>query len=143
MAVSIREAIMARLLVVLSGVTGGVDGRVYRSLADAMAFDECPCITIEWQSDEGADEASSPLMHRHLSVAVNIFTRGEGPDTLADPIAQSVHSLIMADEQLAGNALWTRLGSASFEFENLDKNAGKTTAEYVVAYRHSYGDLAA
>ena len=140
MALSVREAIMARLLAVLTD-TAGVDQRVYRSIADAMAFDECPCITIEWQADEDAEEASSPLMHRHLSVAVHIFTRGDGPDTLADPIAQSVHSLIMADEQLAGNALWTRLGSASFEFENLDKNAGKTTAEYLVAYRHSYGDL--
>lgn len=140
MALSVREAIMARLLAVLTD-TAGVDQRVYRSIADAMAFDECPCITIEWQADEDAEEASSPLMHRHLSVAVNIFTRGDGPDTLADPIAQSVHSLIMADEQLAGNALWTRLGSASFEFESLDKNGGKTTHEYIVAYRHSYGDL--
>lgn len=141
MALSVREKIMARLLVVLADVTGGVDGRVYRAQADALSFDECPCITIEWQADEEAEEASSPLMHRHLSVAVNIFTRGDGPDTLADPIAQSVHSLIMADEQLAGNALWTRLGSASFEFENLDKNAGKTTQEYVIGYRHKYEDL--
>lgn len=141
MALSVREKIMARLLVVLTDTAGGIDRRVYRSLADAMAFEEAPCITIEWQADEEAEEASSPLMHRHLSVAVNIFTRGDGPDTLADPIAQSVHSLIMADEQLAGNALWTRLGSASFEFENLDKNAGKTTQEYVVAYRHKYEDL--
>lgn len=141
MALSVREKIMARLLVVLTDTAGGIDRRVYRSMADAMAFDECPCITIEWQADEEAEEASSPLMHRHLSVAVNIFTRGDGPDTLADPIAQSVHSLIMADDQLAGNALWTRLGSASFEFENLDKNAGKTTQEYVVAYRHKYEDL--
>lgn len=140
MALSVREKIMARLLVVLTDAAG-VYGNVYRAQADAMAFDEAPCITIEWQSDEEAEEASSPLMHRHLSVAVNIFTRGDGPDTLADPIAQSVHSLIMADEQLAGNALWTRLGSASFEFENLDKNAGKTTQEYVVAYRHKYEDL--
>lgn len=141
MAVSIREAIMARLAVVLADTAGGVDGRVYRSLADAMAFDECPCVTIEWQADEEAEEASSLQMHRHLSVAVNIFTRGEFPDVLADPIAQSVHSLIMADDQLAGNALWTRLGSASFEFENLDKNSAKTTHEYIVLYRHSYEDL--
>lgn len=141
MAVSIREKIMARLAVVLADVTGGVDGRVFRSLADAMALDEAPCVTIEWQSDDEAEESSSLQMHRHLSVAVSVFTRGETPDVLADPILQSVHALIMADEQLAGNALWTRLGSTSFEFENAEKNAGKTTAEYVVGYRHNYEDL--
>ena len=142
MADSIREKILARLLVVLTDVAG-VDGKVYRNLADSMAFDEAPCINIEWQSDEPAEEASSFLMHRHLTVSVSIFTRGDSPDILADPIAQSVHTLIMADEQLAGNALSATLGSVSFEFENLEKNAGKTTHEYVVAYRHSYGDIAA
>lgn len=143
MAVSIREKIMARLAVVLADVTGGVDGRVFRSLADAMALDEAPCVTIEWQSDDEAEESSSLQMHRHLSVAVSVFTRGEAPDVLADPILQSIHTLIMADEQLDGNAIWTRLGSTSFEFENADKNAGKTTAEYQILYRHSFGDLAA
>lgn len=141
MALSVRDKIMARLLVVLTDTAGGIDRRVYRSMADAMAFDECPCITIEWLSDEEAEESSSFQMHRHLTVAVNLFTRGDAPDVLADPILQSVHALIMADEQLAGNALWTRLGSTSFEFENAEKNGGKTTAEYVVAYRHSFGDL--
>ena len=140
MADSIRERILARLLIVLTDVAG-VDGKVYRNLADAMAFDEAPSINIEWQSDEPAEEPSSFLMHRHLTVSVSIFTRGDGPDILADPIAQSVHTLIMADEQLAGNALSTTLGSVTFEFENLEKNAAKTTHEYVVAYRHSYGDI--
>ena len=141
MADSIRERILARLLLVLTDVAG-VDGKVYRNLADSMAFDEAPSINIEWQSDEPAEEPSSFLMHRHLTVSVSIFTRGDSPDILADPIAQSVHTLIMADEQLAGNALSTTLGSVSFEFENLEKNAAKTTHEYVVAYRHSYGDIA-
>ena len=140
MTVSIREKIMARLAVVLADAAG-VDGRVYRSLADAMALDEAPCATIEWQSDDEAEESSSFQMHRHLSVAVSVFTRGDAPDVLADPILQSVHALIMADEQLAGTALWARLGPTSFEFENVEKNAGKTTAEYLIAYRHSFGDL--
>lgn len=140
MAVSFREKIMARLAVVLADAAG-VDGRVYRSLADAMALDEAPCATIEWQSDDEAEESSSFQMHRHLSVAVSVFTRGDAPDVLADPILQSVHALIMADEQLAGTALWARLGPTSFEFENVEKNAGKTTAEYLIAYRHSFGDL--
>lgn len=140
---SIREKIMARMLAVLTDVTGGVDGRVYRSLSDALALEEAPCITIEWLSDEEAEESSSFQMHRHLTVAVNLFTRGDAPDVLADPILQSIHSLIMADEQLAGNAIWTRLGSASFEFENGEKTAGKATHQYTVAYRHSHEDLTA
>ena len=138
---SIRERIMARLAVVLAD-TAGVDGRVYRSRADALAFDLAPCITLTWAGDTPEPDGTF-LMHRQMSVLVAIFTRGDAPDTLADPIAQSVHTLIMADAQLAGAAMDTTLGAAEFVFETADKTGGRLTHEYRVNYRHTHEDLTA
>ena len=141
MANSVRERIMARLAVVLAD-TAGVDGRVYRSRADALAFDLAPCVTLAWAGDAAVPDGTV-LMHRQMSVLVAIFTRGDAPDTLADPIAQSVHTLIMADAQLAGAAIDTTLGAAEFVFETADKTGGRLTHEYIVLYRHSHADMTA
>lgn len=141
MASSIREAVLARLAVVLAD-TAGVYGKVFRSRADAYAFDQAPCISVDWREDE-RDGPVTYLMERQIAVRVAIFTRGDLPDQLADPIAVSVHDLIMADVQLGGKAIDTTLGSVEFLFETADKTGGRLTHEYIVRYRHSHKDMTA
>lgn len=134
-----RERILKRIAAVLAA-TAGISGRVYRSDPEAAARGEHPCIMLSW-SAESATPETVPQTERTLSVQVEILVRGDVPDALADPIAQSAHSLLMADQQLQGNAIDIMLGDARFEFESADQTAGRLTHEYLVKYRHSYGDM--
>jgi hypothetical protein len=141
MADSRREAIMKQIAAVLAA-TAGVDGRVFRSYAEAMDRDEHPCVLVRWTSEQ-ADPQTVPQTERRLRVEVDIMVRGDVPDQLADPIAQSVHALIMADSSLGGRAIDVMFDGASFEIASADQTAGKITHTYEVMYRHSYADMAA
>lgn len=136
-----RERILKRFQTVLAG-TDGIGGRVNRTLPDPNARDYTPYIALEWQNDNVSSEGTV-LMERTLTVLVSIHTRGDEPDALADPIAISAHSLIVADTTLGGLAIDCTLRDVSFDAMGADGSAGRLTAEYAVKYRHSYGDLTA
>lgn len=134
-----REAIMQRLGVVLLP-TAGIDGRVFRSDPDGQTLEQIPCLKLGWSS-ENASPDTVPQMERTLIVQVSAITRGDTPDVLADPIIADAHARIMADTQINGLAIDTRLESASFEVVSADQSAGKLTHEYAVKFRHSYSDM--
>lgn len=136
-----REKIMKRIATVLASAAG-VNGRVYRSDPDAASRAESPCIVLSWQSDQPAGDPQV-LSDRELTVSVQVITRGDAPDALADPIIQSVHSLLMADPKLDNNAIDIIYGPTDFEFESADQTAGRMTQQYRVLFRHSYHDLTA
>lgn len=134
-----RERIMQRIETILTG-TSGIGGRVYRSDPEAATRGDQPCIMLSWSNESGTPETVT-LAERTLSVQVEILVRGDVPDTLADPIAESAHALLMADPQLQGNAIDMTLGDARFDFESADQTAGRLTHEYQVRFRHSYASL--
>ena len=97
-----REQILAHLATILAG-TAGI-GTVYRSRAEAFGRDEAPAMVLEPISDR-CEPVSSCRLSWTLDVAVVIHARGSVPDTLADPILVSAHSLLMADRTLGGLAV--------------------------------------
>lgn len=131
----IVNAIMGRLANVV-----GVDGRVQRSQADPNPREIAPYIAVQWTSEQAAPE-TVPQLERVLNVEVAVFTRGDIPDSLADDILVSAHSLIMADTSLGGLALDMRLEDASVEIIAADFPAAKVAHTYSVKFRHSYGDM--
>lgn len=128
-------AIMARLATV-----AGVDGRVFRSQADPNPREIAPYIAVQWTSEQAAPE-TVPQLERTLNVDVTVYTRGDVPDALADPIMVSAHGLIMQDTSLGGLAIDMRLEDASAEIIAADFPAAKVTHSYAVKFRHSYGDM--
>ena len=140
MADSKREAIMKRIATVLAA-TDGVDGRIYRSDPEAVDRDNHPCVLLRWTNEQASPDTVMQT-ERTLVVEVSILVRGDTPDTLVDPIAQSVHELIMADAQLNGLAIDTSFGDARFEVTSADETAGKLTHEYLVKFRHNYENMA-
>lgn len=133
----ILEAINAILLTV-----SGVDGRVLRTQPDPNDRDYTPYISLNWDHEEFSPQTVA-LMERTLTVHIAVFTRGNTPDSLADPIAVDMHSKLMADTTLGGLAIDLYLNGASFEAQGADQYSGKLTHEYSVMFRHSYGDLTA
>jgi hypothetical protein len=136
-----REAIMQAVATRLAP-TAGVDGRVFRSMAEAMERDEHPCVLVRW-TNEQADPQTVPQLERTLSIEVAVLVRGDVPDQIADPIVESVHALLMADTSLGGLAIDVGLTSAAFDLESADGVAGKVTHTYEVKFRHSYADMTA
>lgn len=140
MAISKREAIMQAVATRLAA-TAGVSGRVFRSYAEAMERDEHPCVLVRW-TNEQATPQTVPQIERTLTIEVAIMVRGDTPDQLADPIAQSVHALLCADSSLGGLAIDITPTGATFDMESADGTAGKITQSYEVVFRHSYADMA-
>lgn len=134
-----REQIILAVKSALEAVSG-VEGRVYRSLPDPNDRDACPWIGLSWDSEINSPQ-TVPLLERTLTVHVGIYTRGDEPDALADPIAVDVHSKLLADPTLGGLAIDIRLTGASFDAQGADLAAGKLTHDYEIMFRHSYGDM--
>ena len=134
-----REQILAAITTKLAAVSG-ISGRVYRSQADPNPRELAPFITVEWSSEQSMPDAVQ-LLGRSLNVDVSVYTRGDVPDSLADPIMVDAHQRLVADPSLGGLAIDIQLDDASNEVIAADFPAAKVTHTYVVKYRHSYGNM--
>jgi hypothetical protein len=97
-----REQILAHIATTLAA-TSGINV-VYRSRVEAFARDEAPALVVEPIADRCVPVTTCKLAWT-LDVAIVVHTRGAVPDTLADPIIVSAHSLLMADRTLGGLAV--------------------------------------
>ena len=134
-----REQILAAITTKLLP-TAGVSGRVFRSQADPNPRELAPFITVEWSSEQSMPDTVQ-LLGRSLNVDVSVYTRGDAPDSLADPIMVDAHQRLVADPSLGGLAIDIQLDDASNEVIAADCPAAKVTHTYVVKYRHSYGNM--
>lgn len=135
-----REQILAQIASTLSTTTG-VNGRVYRSRATAIARAESPAIIIEPITDGARQVTSLPKLDWTLRVRVIVVVRSNNSYTEADPVIESMHSKLMADLTLGGVAIDIQPAVTSFEFIDADQPAGVFSNEYDVRYRTSVSNL--
>jgi hypothetical protein len=133
----IMQAILDKLqpLATANTVTG-----VYRSRADQYDRDEAPAIAL-WRGNETAERLVVPYVEKLLEVNIAVYTRGDVPDQLADPICQSVHAALFSDTTLGGLALDVIEVDGSLELDAADATGGWTGSRYHVWYRHLREDL--
>ena len=136
-----REQILSAITTALAGTTG-VGSRIYRSRVEAFSRGESPAISLEPINDTPATNTSLPTLDWSLTVRIAVIVRGAIPDQLADPIVESLHSLVMADQGLGGLAMDIIPGSTDWQLIEADTPAGVVLCEYVVRYRTSVGSLA-
>jgi hypothetical protein len=137
-----RETILAAVRTALTGTTG-VGTRIYRSRVEAFARAETPAITIEPISDEASIDTSLPTLTWRLGVRIAVIVRGNIPDQLADPIIESLHSKLMADLTVGGNAMDIQPINVSWELVESDQPTGVVMCDYRVLYRTTYTNLSA
>lgn len=135
-----RESILAQIRTTLTG-TSNVGTRIWRSRVQALARQESPAIIIEPVSDTPEQNTSLPTLDWSLVVRVSVVVRGDVPDQQADPIVESLHSKIMADLSVGGNAIDIQPGNVSFEMVDADQPTGVISCDYVVRYRTELDDL--
>ena len=137
-----REQILTAITTALAGTTG-VGSRIYRSRVEAFSRGESPAISLEPINDTPATNTSLPTLDWSLTVRIAVIVRGAIPDQLADPIVESLHSLVMADLSLGGLAMDIIPASVDWQLIEADTPAGVVLCDYVIRYRTSVGSLSA
>ena len=136
-----REQILSQIATTLAS-TAGVSGRVYRSRVTAAARAESPMIVIEPVTDAARQLTSLPKLDWRMRVRVTVVVRSQTPDTDADSIIESMHSLLMSDLTVGGYAIDIQPVLTEFQFLDADQPAGVISNEYDVLYRTAVDNLA-
>jgi hypothetical protein len=135
-----RESILTQIATVLTGTTG-VSTRIYRSRVEPLTRGESPALVIEPISDTAEQNTSLPKLDWSLTVRIAVIVRGTIPDQTADATVQSLHSKLMADLTLDGNAYDIQPVGVSFDLVEADQPAGVISCDYLVRYRTALADL--
>lgn len=135
-----REQIIDAIMALLAGVTG-VSGRVYRSRTELFERDEAPAISVTWERETPRQNVID-FVDKDLSVDIMVYTRGDEPDSLADPICEQIHSLLLNASTLGGLSLDITESGTDIEMDDADTPACFTNMRYTVWYRHARNSLA-
>jgi hypothetical protein len=134
-----REQILAFIASALED-TEGVSGRVYRSRVEAFSRNEAPALIIEPGPDPAEVYANCKLDWR-LTLLIVIYTRGQIPDQLADPILLDAHSKLMADRTLGGLVMDIVPTITDPQRDKADLTSLWQVNTYQVRYRTAVNDL--
>ena len=138
---TVRENIIEDIISSLSGTTN-VSTRIYRSRVVAVKADgQTPALVVEPISDTCEQNGALPTLDWSLLMRVSVIVRGDEPDEVADPVVESLHSKIMADLTLGGNAIDVQPQSVSFDLIDGDQPVGVIGCDYLVRYRTEVDDL--
>jgi len=135
-----REDILAAIRTALTDTTG-VGTRIYRSRVEAVTRAESPALIVEPLTDTPVQNTALPTLDWTLRVRISVIVRGATPDQVADPTIQSLHSKIMADLTLGGEAIDVQPAQTTFNFFEAGNPAGVIFCEYDVRYRTQVADL--
>ena len=82
-----------------------------------------------------------PTLHHTLSVTISVVVSSATPHQTADPVVESLHSKLMADLTLNGNAIDIQPSDTSFDFIDADQGAVIVGCNYNIIYRTNVDDL--
>lgn len=136
-----RELILAKIKTQLAGTTG-VGTRIYRSRVTPVSRDEGAVLIYEPLSDNC--EVRRNNFQWRLVVRFSIITRGsktKSLDEAADPTVLSIHSKLISDITLGGNAIDISPQSVSFDLVDGDQPSGVVSLDYIIIYQTSTTDL--
>ena len=141
-----RENILDQIKTSLANTTN-VGSRIYRSRVVPLARNESPALVIEPVSDTCEQNLSLPKLDWSLTVRISIIVRAstsdDVPDSVADPIVESVHSKMTADLTLNSTCIDVQPQSVSFEMVDADQAAGVIGMDFLIRYRTSVNSVTA
>ena len=136
-----REHILNAVKSALAGTTS-VGTRIYRSRVTALTASETPAMVISWSGDNASQTTSIATLDWTLEIQIGVIVRGDTPDTVADPIVESLHSKIMAST-LGGYTMDVIPTGTTNENFDADQPGGVVTCSYQIKYRTLNNNLAA
>lgn len=140
---TLREQILQALAARAATVSGIAATSRTRERATPVAASECPALDLAPDSEPNPQALGTGADRRDLAVAFKIHTAGDGAYALADPIVQTLHAALYADQTLGGLATSILPGATDFARDDADQTIGRTTVRYTVVYTTRRSDLAA
>lgn len=141
MADSKREGILDAFVAALAG-TVSVGSSIFRTRTQALTKAQAPALVVRWGQDQFTGAWVADKQERVLTVELDVYHRGDEPDSLADPILVDAHTRLMADATLRGLVIDIYAGDTACQPEQADKDAVFITQQYLVKYRHKGTDFA-
>ena len=136
-----RELILAKIKTQIAGTTG-LGTRIYRSRVTPVSREEGAVLFYEPLADNC--EVRRNNLQWTLQVRLSIITRGSKTKTLeqaADPVVLSIHSKLLSDVTLGGNAIDVQPRSVTFDLVDGDQPSGVVSLDYIIIYQTSITDL--
>jgi hypothetical protein len=132
------EIILSAIATLLAA--GSIGASVERSREVAFEREDLPAVVVK-PKDEAATPLANGLTRCELTVEIQIHTRGDVPDQLADPIAAAIHAVLTADLTLGGTCTRLFYTARAWEFSDSDGTGGQLTLHYVIHYLTPAGDI--
>ncbi len=136
-----RELILAKIKTQIAGTTG-LGTRIYRSRVTPVSREEGAVLIYEPITDNC--ELRRNNLQWTLQIRLSIITRGSKTKTLdqaADPIIKSLHTKLVSDVTLGGNAIDIQPRNVSFDLVDGDQPSGVVSLDYIIIYQTSIADL--
>lgn len=128
---TMAEVILSRLLATLAAAAIGAP--VERTRKIAYERSDLPAVVIYPKGEESAPIGNG-LLRCTLVVEIEIHTRGDVPDQLADPIAAAIDAAIRTDQPLGGLVAKAFRTGKEWEFTDSDGTGGRLVIAYQIHY---------
>ena len=138
---TVRELITARTAACLVGATPA-GANVFRSRETAITRALTPAIVI-MPVDEDVRRMGSFTDVHVLTLAIEIFTRGDPWDSIADATAEAAHRVLVNDPVILSYQADVRKIATAYESQEADRTAGVLTSTYAITYLAKASDVAA
>lgn len=104
-----------------------------RSREISITRAQAPSVVI-MPHNNSLNAQSTELDKNSFDMVLEIFVRGDPWDSLADPIDQAAHAVLMADAPLAAMVSTIRRTSEAFESQEADQTAGVLSVHYNIVF---------
>jgi hypothetical protein len=129
-----RERILRAVVATIQGLPGVQAANIGRTRVDPFNSNRLPGVTIE-PGPEQIDATNLAFIDHKLSVIVKVVVCGDVPDSIADPIIESLEQKMMADQTLGGLAIQVFPKGITPEFIEGDRPIGEFSYEFEINYR--------
>lgn len=128
---STAETLLAALQAALAAA--GIGASVERSRVVAIDRPELPAVVIKPKAEESVPFGTG-MLRCVLTVGIEVHTRGDVPDQLADPIASAIDAAIRGSAAVSALAAKCFRSAKAWEFADADQAAGQLTIDYQFHY---------
>lgn len=131
---STREALLSAIV---SALTGVASGGIYRSRREQLSA--LPAVVVTPHSEESSEALLGASDHR-LTVTLDVYAKGDTPDSAADPVLAAVWAALSAAPALnTGDAFIEQTHSIEWDFEEYDHV--RASLRVTINYRTATGAM--
>ena len=139
---TLRDRILSAVVDALAGAAITGVSVVTRAREIASARSEGNAVVVRPKSDDVTRKSTQVDEHRFM-FEVQVYSRGDPWDVVAEPICAIAHAVLFANAPLMALVSDLRGLSISFESQDGDETIGVLTADFSCIYLSNFADPAA